>query len=83
MIGFLVALLSPFRKALAWIAGTALLIGGAFLAGRRDAKKDEAVKDLKADIKAHERINNADLGLGATDEDRVKRLRQMSERLKS
>ena len=74
------AILAPFRKALAWAAGIAVLIGGAFLAGRRDAKQARKVQDLKAEVKAHERINEADLGIGASDADNQRWLREFHER---
>lgn len=80
MIGLLLSILAPFRKALAWAAGIAVLIGGAFLAGRRDAKQARKVQDLKAEVKAHERINEADLGIGASDADNQRWLREFHER---
>ena len=35
-------------------------------------------KVMKEDIKAHERINEADLGVGATDGERIERLREFA-----
>lgn len=68
------AILAPFRKALAWLAGIAVLIGGAFLAGRRDAKKAAQVDALENEVEAHDRITKADTGLGLSDDDRIARL---------
>ncbi len=68
------AILAPFRKALAWAAGIAVLIGGAFLAGRRDAKQGQKVKDLKAEVKAHD-IRNEVENRVATERDARQRLR--------
>lgn len=74
------AILAPFRKALAWAGAAFVIIGGAFLAGRRDAKQARKVQDLKAEVKAHERINEADLGIGASDADNQRWLRDFHER---
>ncbi len=40
----------------------------------------DAVADAqrKAEVKAHERINDADTGIGATDDERIKRLREFA-----
>ncbi len=43
--------------------------------GARDAKAKQAQAQATADRKAHERINEADLGIGASDAERVERLR--------
>ena len=60
-------------------AGVALLgLGGVYLKGRRDAKAKAETKAMKEDLKAHERINEADLGIGASDAERVERLRDFA-----
>lgn len=69
------AILAPFRKALAWAGAAFVIIGGAWLAGRRDAKQAQKMDTLQKDVKAHERINEADTGIGATDLERIDRLR--------
>lgn len=51
---------------------------GLYVKGRSDAKAKADLRDLKADAKAHERINDADLGIGATDSERVERLRDFA-----
>lgn len=43
--------------------------------GARDAKAKQAAAQAKADREAHERMNDADLGIGATDSERIERLR--------
>jgi hypothetical protein len=61
-----------------YIAGTLALIGGWFVAkrqGAQGAKAKQAEAQAKAERKAHERINEADLGIGASDADRIERLR--------
>lgn len=60
MMAFLWGILGPFRKALAWAAAAAAILGAAFLAGRRDAKQGQKAKDLKATVKAHEVRNEVD-----------------------
>jgi hypothetical protein len=69
-------------RAVAWALGlaVAVLTFGAYK--RRQGASDERlrrqVKDMVADQKAHERINDADLGIGATDAERISRLRDFA-----
>ena len=63
-----------FRKALAWAAGIAVLIGSAFLAGRRDAKQGQKVKDLKTEVKSYEIRNEVENRI-AVERDARQRLR--------
>jgi hypothetical protein len=49
-----------------------------YFKGRSDAKAKADSKAMKEDIKAHERINEADLGVGATDSERIERLREFA-----
>ena len=46
--------------------------------GAREAKAKQAQQQAAADRKAHERINEADLGIGATDGERIDRLREFA-----
>lgn len=74
-MGILSKLIGPIWGYIA-AAGAALLgILGVYVKGRRDAKAKADLRDLKEDMKAHERINEADLGIGASDAERVERLR--------
>jgi hypothetical protein len=60
-------------------AGAAVLgILGVYFKGRKDAKTKAENKAMKEDIKAHDRINQADLGIGATDGQRIDRLRDFA-----
>ena len=60
-------------------AGPALLGAlGLYFKGRSDAKAKADLRDLKEDMKANERINEADLGIGASDAERVERLREFA-----
>lgn len=60
-----------------WLAAGAGLIG-LYLKGRSDAKAKAETKAMKEDMKAHARINEADLGIGASDAERVDRLRDFA-----
>lgn len=51
---------------------------GIYAKGRSDAKAKAETKAMKEDLKAHERINEADLGIGASDAERVERLRDFA-----
>ncbi len=51
---------------------------GLYVKGRSDAKAKAQSKAMKEDLKAHERINEADLGIGASDAERVERLREFA-----
>lgn len=54
----------------------------AYLKGRGDSAARAETQKLKAEIDAHERINDADTGGGATDGERIKRLRDMADKLR-
>lgn len=73
------AIFAPFRKALAWAAGIAVLIGGAFLAGRRDAKQGQKVQDLKAEVKAHDIRNEVDNRIASERDAKEKLMKSWSE----
>ena len=70
----------PIKRAVAWlIAGLAAF--WAIRAGaKRDALAEAALDATNAIIETHERIDHADTGIGATDLQRVQRLRDFSER---
>ena len=69
MIALLRALVGPV--ALLW----------AFLTGRSGARTKAALDAATADLKAHERITDADLGIGASDAERVRKLNDIADRL--
>jgi hypothetical protein len=58
----------------------ALAFAGLWLKLRSDAKARADLQDAKEELEGHDRITDADLGLGATDGDRVKRLREFADR---
>ena len=80
MIGFLLGI--PARLKLYAAAILAFVAGafGIYVKGRSDAKAKEAVKDLKQEVKTHDRINQADTGAGLSDSERIERLRSYAER---
>lgn len=68
-----------------WLYGALaglLAILGAWVAGRREGRSQARVDALEGDAKRHERMNDADIGIGAADADNVKWLRDFAERHK-
>ncbi len=68
-----------------WLAAAGALIAAfamAYFKVRSDRAAKAENKQLKSEIDAHERINKADTGGGATDGERIKRLRDMAEQLR-
>ena len=65
-------------KAIPWIIGLMGLLG-IYLRGRHNGKVKATREVMEAYKKTRERIDNADLGIGATDDERRKRLREFSE----
>lgn len=63
------------------LAGLVALFG-AWVAGRREGAQAARSRALRADAKAHERMNDADLGIGAADGDNIKWLRDFADRNK-
>lgn len=53
---------------------------GLYLKGRSDDAARANSRKMKEELEAHERVNEADLGLGATDGDRIERLREFADR---
>ena len=53
----------------------------AYFKGRKDSAIVAENQHLKSEIDAHERINDADTGSGATDAERIKRLQHMADKL--
>jgi len=63
-------------------AGVTALIGAGalYFKGRTDARRAVKINKLEADNAAHKRINEADLGTGTTDRERIKRLRRFDDK---
>lgn len=59
-----------------------LAVLGAWLAGKREARQEARSEAMRADAKRHKDMNDADIGVGATDEQHVKWLRDFAERHK-
>jgi hypothetical protein len=65
----------PIRRAMAWALGGLLALAAIWGAAKKDARQKAALRAARADREAHERMNNADLGIGATDGERRDLLR--------
>lgn len=76
---------NPIARALAKIGAAilAVLTFGAYQRhkGAQAARDRQAAADAKAEQQAHERMNNADLGTDATDDERIERLRGFAARI--
>jgi hypothetical protein len=72
---------ASIRRALAWLAAGLVAIGGAWLAGRRNGAVRADLQAARANDKAHERMNNAEMGADLDDDSRRKRLRELADRL--
>ena len=55
-----------------------LAIAALYLKGRTDAKAKAKSQTLQAEVETHDRINQADTGIGATDGERIARLRDFA-----
>ena len=75
MIGALLGDLWPYLIAAATAIAGAL---GLYFKGRSDANTKRKADELKQEVKAHERINEADTGAGLDDDQRRERLRQFA-----
>ena len=68
-----------------YVAGLGLFLAGIFLVysrGKSDARRAAQQRRLQGEVDAHDRITNADTGIGATDAERIKRLRDMADKLR-
>jgi uncharacterized membrane protein YccC len=59
---------------LAATVGAVVALVAAWISGKRSASVRAKNRGMRAEDAKHERINNADLGLGASDAERIKRL---------
>ena len=70
---------SPIARMLAKIGAAVLLVLGLRAKWRMDGANEQEAEHkaeaAEANRKAHERMNDADLGIGATDSERIERLR--------
>lgn len=65
-------------KAIPWLLGLMGLLG-VYLRGRHNGKVKATREVMENYAKQRKAIDNADLGIGASDDDRIKRLREFSE----
>ena len=59
----------------------AALVAG-YAKWRSDLRAAVTRRRLQDEVDAHDRITNADTGIGATDAERIKRLRDMADKLR-
>lgn len=65
-----------------YFAAIALFIAGLvalYAKGRADARMATAQRRLQDEVDAHDRITNADTGIGASDAERIKRLQHLGQ----
>jgi hypothetical protein len=67
----------PILRGVSWLLGAVVFAGMWFLIGDRNRAHKAANKALKQELKAHDRINQADTGVGATDHERIRRLHDL------
>lgn len=72
---------APIRRFVAWLLAGLLALGAAWVAGRRKGALRADLKAARANDKAHERMNDAEMGADLDDDSRRKRLRELAERL--
>ena len=83
MPGFLASLSGIPWRLRAWLAtafGAALALAVAYGKGRKAEKAKRDADAAAAYRETRKEIDNADLGLGASDSERVRRLRQIADR---
>lgn len=80
MIGFLLGIPSRLKLYAAAVVAAALGALAVYGKGRSDARHRAEVRQLREDSAAHERINHADLGTDASDDERRDRLREFAAR---
>lgn len=75
-------MIARIKLYLAALGALVAALAMAYLKGRADKSADARKDRLEMEIDAHERINDADTGGGATDSERIKRLREMASQLR-
>jgi hypothetical protein len=68
------------KRALAWIVAGAVAIGAVWRSATVREQDKRAAEDAKAYQDKRKEIDNADLGHGATDVERIKRLQSIADR---
>ena len=69
-------------EALPWLVSAVVALAGVWGYGatqRRKGREDAAQEAQEQELKAHDRINSADTGGGASDAERIKRLQRMAD----
>lgn len=71
---------APIRRGLAWLAAGIVVAWGAWVAGKREARQEARTDALRGDAKAHERMSDADIGIGAADSDNMRWLQSFHDK---
>lgn len=76
------ALIEAMIGPLGGILGALVVAVGIWLRGRHAGAQDAEQDKLKDEVRAHDRINNADTGGGATDAERIVELQRLADKWK-
>jgi hypothetical protein len=69
---------NPIKRGLAWLLAGLAAVWAIRAGAKREARTEAALDALLADAKTAERIDHADTGIGATDQQRIDRLREFA-----
>ena len=69
---------APIKRAVAWLLAGLAAVWAIRAGAKREARMETALEAAERMAKTSERIDNADLGLGATDQQRIERLREFA-----
>jgi membrane protein implicated in regulation of membrane protease activity len=79
-MAWLLSLSARLRLWLAVAGAAVAAVLAAYLMGRRDQSTSDAGQRAQAYNETRKEIDNADLGIGATDQQRIDRLREIADR---
>ena len=69
---------APIKRALAWLLAGIAAVWAIRAGAKREARMETALEAAERMAKTAKDIDNADLGLGATDQQRIDRLRKFA-----
>ena len=69
---------APIKRAVAWLLAGLAAVWAIRAGAKREARMETALEAAERYAKTSKRIDNADLGLGATDQQRIDRLREFA-----
>lgn len=71
-------MLGRIYAAIAALGVTTLAVISALFVGRKQGRDRAKIEDQASYIDKRKELDNADIGIGASDDDRIKRLREIS-----